>query len=212
MFANRTDAGKQLLARLPSLPPDETVVMALPRGGVPVAEVITKAIGAPMDVIFVRKVGLPHQPEVAVAAVTDGTDPKLSINRDVARHSGLSEEDIRALADPELAEIARRRALWHLGRAPLSVTGKTVLVVDDGIATGATMRAALDCLSSEAPAKVIVMVPVAARDALAAIEAMADQVICLDVPRPFFSVGTYFDDFRQVSDDEVTEALARQGV
>jgi putative phosphoribosyl transferase len=159
-------------------------------------------------VVYVRKVGLPGQPELAVAAVTDGAAPALAINAPIARAAGLTEADIRALAAPELAEIARRRALWHGDRAAVPVRGRTVVVVDDGIATGATMRAALDRLRADGAARLILAVPVAAPDALAELAPLVDRVVCLSTPDPFHAVGAHYADFRQVTDAEVAAALA----
>nr|WP_210730646.1 phosphoribosyltransferase family protein [Roseibacterium persicicum] len=197
-----------MLARLPSLDPGATVVIALPRGGVPVAQPIAAALGVPLDVVQVRKVGLPGHRELAVAAVTDGAAPALAINTGIARRAGLSEADIRALAEPELAEIDRRRRLWHGARPPVPLRGKTVVVVDDGIATGATMRAALDRLRAEGAARLILAVPVAAADTLADLAPRVDAVVCLATPEPFHAVGAHYADFRQVTDAEVAAALS----
>ena len=209
MFQDRADAGAKLLAELPSLDPARTVVIALPRGGVPVAEVIADALGIPLDVALVRKVGVPGHEELALAAVTDGTDPKLSINQDVARAVGLSDQEIWALAKDELAEIDRRRESYLGGRAPIPIKNKSVLLVDDGIATGATMRAALDLLRAQCPARLILAIPVAPVDRLAALAHLADEVICLSTPDPFGAVGAHYRHFDQVPDRAVTEALAR---
>jgi putative phosphoribosyl transferase len=209
MFKDRTDAGAQLLDQLPPLAPENTVVIALPRGGVPVAEVIAAGIGAPLDVAMVRKVGLPGQPELALAAVTDGAAPAFSINRDIARSAGLTDAAIRDLAQPQLDEIERRRRIYRGDRTPVPVVGKTVVVVDDGVATGATMRAALKLLRQMDPERLLVAVPVAASEALADLKQLADGVICLSTPRPFLSVGHSYRTFGQVSDDEVTRILAR---
>lgn len=206
-FADRRDAGRRLLARMPRLDPRNTLVLALPRGGVPVAEEIAKPLDLPLDVVLVRKVGLPNQPELAVAAVTDGTSPVYAINTRIAAMAGLSDSDIRALAAPHLAEIERRRALWHGGRPPRPVAGKTVVVVDDGIATGATMKAALDTLRRAGAARLILAVPVAAAEALAELAQMADEIICLETPDPFYAVGAHYREFGQVTDAEVAEAL-----
>lgn len=209
MFADRLDAGRQLLARMPVLEPKESLVMALPRGGVPVAEVIAEALDLALDVVFVRKVGLPDEPELAVAAVTNGARPVFAINHAVADMAGLDEAAIRELAAPELAEIARRRAAWDTGRMIHAIAGKTVVVVDDGIATGATMRAALLWLRQEGAARLILAVPVAADGALADLAPLVDEVICLRPLAPHHAVGAHYRDFRQVTDDEVIAALER---
>ena len=208
-FKDRADAGHRLLAMLPPLDPADTVVIALPRGGVPVADVIAHAIGAPLDVTIVRKVGLPNNPELAVAAVTDGAAPKLFVNEDVARAVGRTEDDIWKLAKSELTEAERRRMRYLGERPPVQIAGKTVLVVDDGIATGSTMHAALGLLRSQEPARIILAIPVAPEESLAEFSDVADEVICLATPRPFYAVGAHYGNFDQVADDTVTDALAR---
>src|SRR6056297_1230435 len=140
MFTDRREAGERLLQRLPALDGEDVVIVALPRGGVPVADVIAESLGAPLDIALVRKVGLPGQPEYAVAAVTDGDAPRITVNEDVARMAGLDDGDIKGLAERVLPEIHRRRVVYLKGRPPVPVAGKIVVVVDDGIATGATMR------------------------------------------------------------------------
>ena len=209
IFADRTDAGHRLLPLVMAALPkgSDLVVIALPRGGVPVARVIAAALNAPLDVVLVRKLGLPGQPELAVAAVTNGQTPEICINPEVARAAGLSRDDIADLATPALAEIARRRALWHGARPMRSVTGKTGLVVDDGIATGASLRAALAWLKRQGADRLIVAVPVAPHAALTLLAGEADQIICLATPSPFYAVGAHYADFPQITDDEVTQAL-----
>jgi putative phosphoribosyl transferase len=209
MFEDRIDAGRKLAAALPPLDPAQTVVIALPRGGVPVAEVIAQAIGAPLDIALVRKVGMPGQEELALAAVADGPEPSLVVNKDVARFAGLSEKEIRALAEPELAEIDRRRQVYLGGRPPVPVAGRTVVVVDDGIATGATMRVALKALRAQGPARLILAVPVAPAETVEELSAEADAVVCLSTPSPFVAVGRHYLRFDQVPDRVVIETLAR---
>lgn len=213
IFADRTDAGQRLLPRVKAaLPPGcDPLVIALPRGGVPVAQVIASGLKAPLDVVLVRKLGLPGQPELAVAAITDGDAPEIRINRDVALAAGLSEADIARLAEPALAEIARRRALWHGARPMAAVAGRTVVVVDDGVATGASLRAALAWLRRQGAARLIVAVPVAPPEVLPQLARDADQVICLETPRPFHAVGAHYADFPQITDAAVTAALAPGG-
>lgn len=209
MFTDRTDAGRKLLENLPPLDPAGTVVLALPRGGVPVAEVIAEGLGAPLDIVFVRKVGMPGHRELALAAVTNGSDPALTVNEALARSTGFGRDRIWELAQPELHEIARRRDLYLGGRAALPLKGKTVIVVDDGIATGATMRASLALVRKRQPARVILAVPVAPADTLDSLAALADEVLCLETPSPFYAVGTHYRNFEQVSDAEVAAALSR---
>ena len=209
MFTNRDDAARRLLQRLPTLEPSSTVILALPRGGLPVADVIAEALGAPLDIVLVRKIGVPGQPEFAVGAVTDGNEPRITINDDVARLTGLEAAQIRALAQQELPEIDRRRELYLKGRPPVPLTGKTVVVVDDGIATGATMRAALRLVRDAGPARLIAAVPVGPADTIAALAADCDSLICLESPADFRAVGLHYRDFGQVPDAVVTEILER---
>ena len=209
MFTDRREAGEALLGRLPKLDPEKTVILALPRGGLPVADVIAGALGAPLDIALVRKVGFPAQPEFALAAVTDGDDPRITVNEEVARMAGLDDAAIRRLAERELPEIRRRRALYLKGRAPVPLAGKTVVVVDDGIATGATMRAALRLVRDAGPARVIAAIPVGPADTIAALAADCDEVICLECPFPFRAVGLHYRDFDQVSDATVVEIMER---
>lgn len=209
MFQDRADAGRQLLARLPRLDPAETVVIALPRGGVPLAEVIAEGLGLPLDVAIVRKVGHPRQRELAVGAVTDGDTPRLHVNREVADMAGLTEDDIWALAEAEIAEAERRRAAYVGDRQAWPVRDKVVLLVDDGIATGATMLAAIALLRAEWPKRIVVAVPVAPDGLRPQLEAVAEEVIILRTPRPFHAVGAHYRNFDQVPDAEVTAALAR---
>lgn len=207
MFIDRTDAGRRLLERLPDLDPGATVILALPRGGVPVAAVIARSLGAPLDLALVRKVGFPGHPELALAAVSDGSDPQIAVNREVARMSGLDQAEIEALAEEQLAEIRRRRELYLKGRTPVPIAGKTVVVVDDGVATGATMRAALRLLRGAGPARLIAAVPVAPPDIVAELAGECDEVIALETPQPFGSVGAYYKVFDQVPDAAVSEIL-----
>lgn len=207
MFTDRREAGQRLLERLEQLDPKNTVILALPRGGLPVADVIAEALGVPLDIVLVRKVGVPGQPELAVAAVTDGQSPKITVNEDVARMTGLDHADIARLADRELPEIHRRREIYRNGRPPISLVGKTVVVVDDGLATGATMRAALRLVRDENPARLIAALPVAPAAAIAALESESDEVICLECPSEFRAVGLHYRDFGQVSDATVSSIL-----
>lgn len=209
MFRDRREAGERLLRRLPKLDADKTVIVALPRGGLPVADVIAEALAMPLDIALVRKVGVPGQPEFAVAAVTDGEDPKITVNDQVARMTGLTEADIRGLAERELPEIRRRRETYLGGRPPVPLAGKTVVVVDDGIATGATMRAALRLIRSEGPARLIAAIPVAPAETVRELEEDCDEVICLECPSPFRAVGLHYRDFGQVNDTTVTDILER---
>jgi putative phosphoribosyl transferase len=209
MFTDRREAGQRLLDRLVPLNPESTVILALPRGGLPVADVIAEALGVPLDIVLVRKVGVPGQPEVAVAAVTDGKNPKITVNEDVARIAGLDHAGIAKLAERELPEIHRRREIYLKGRPPVPLAGKIVVIVDDGIATGATMRAALRLVRDEKPARLIAAIPVAPATTIAALENECDEVICLECPADFRAVGLHYSDFGQVSDATVSNIIER---
>ena len=206
-FLNRTEAGKALAAELAGRTLKDPVVLALPRGGVPVGIEVARDLGAPMDLVMVRKIGVPGQPELAVAAVVNGEDPQLIINDSIAAHARLSRQDIEQLAQAQPAEIARRRAIYLKGRAAVALEGRTAIVVDDGIATGATMRVSLKAVRRRRPGKLILAVPVAAPDTLDALREEVDEVVCLLEPRPLFGVGAHYADFGQTSDDEVVRLM-----
>ena len=208
-FADRADAGDQLAAVLPDLPPRSTVVVALPRGGVPVAEQICKAHHLPLDLALVRKIGVPGQPEVAIGAIIDGVNPKVVINDHVARRVGLSKAEIEDMGYAHLPEIERRKALYFQGRQRSDLKDKTIVLVDDGVATGATMRASLLGLRLSGVAGIIVAVPTAPPDVLRSFEGSADQIICLQLQSPFWSVGSAYRRFPQTSDAEVVQTLQR---
>lgn len=209
LFRDRHQAGERLAERLRRIVPAEAVVVALPRGGVPVGEVIAHDLGVPLDVILVRKVGAPMQPELAVAAVTDGEKMRLTVNEDIKEELGLSDAEIEELASKQLREIERRRAVYYADSAPVPLKGKTVIVVDDGVATGATANAALRLIRQQEPTRLILALPVAPADTIAELKRHADEVVCLSTPHPFRAVGTHYADFNQVSDSEVIEALRR---
>jgi len=209
-FSDRSAAGRALGERLRSLhltPP--LIVLALPRGGVPVGAAVAQALRAPLDLLLVRKIGAPWQHELALAAVVEGDPPDIVIDEDVRRGMGAHTEYIEAQAQVQLREIARQRQAYLSGRPAAPVEGNTVIVVDDGIATGTTMRAALKALRRRRPAALVLAVPVAPRDTLEQLRAEVDQVVCLDTPDPFFAVGAHYLRFHQVEDDEVIEALDR---
>jgi putative phosphoribosyl transferase len=208
-FADRRAAGRALAAALIArrlAPP--VVVLALPRGGVPVAAEVARALGAALDLVIVRKIGVPWQPELAVAAVVEGVPPEVVVDEPIRAELGVSRESIDRQVAGELREIARRRALYLAGRPPVAVAGATVVVVDDGIATGTTLRAALKVLRQRGAVRVVLAVPVAPADTLAALSAEVDDTVCLATPEPFDAVGAHYVDFRQVGDDEVLAALA----
>lgn len=209
MFSDRTAAGEALAEALAEAAPKDPVVLALPRGGVPVALPVARALGAPLDLLLVRKIGMPGQSELAAGALVEGEPPQAVYNEELLRMTGLSEADFaRQVAEKE-EEIAERRRLWLEGRAPLSLDGRTAVVVDDGIATGATVRAALAGLRARAPAEIWLAVPVAPPDTLSALRSLADRVICLETPEPFRAVGLHYRHFPQVSNAEVAEMLRR---
>lgn len=206
-FQNRTRAGRALAEALAQKEYDSPVVLALPRGGVPVAIEVVRALHAPMDLVMVRKIGAPSQPELAVAAVVNGEDPQTVVNSSIARAFGLSQDNIDTMAQSELAEIRRRRGAYLGGRDQVPVEGRTAIVVDDGIATGATMRAALKGLARRGPARLVLAVPVAPSDVVAALSDEVDEVVCLAQPQPFSSIGAHYVDFTQTSDSEVIRLM-----
>jgi putative phosphoribosyl transferase len=207
-FANRQTAGQALADELTKRHLVDPVVLALPRGGVPVAVEIAKALKAPLDLVLVRKIGVPFQPELAVAAVVDGGAPEIVVNEDVIKLAGLDRDYIDQRAKLELAEIERRRQAYIGGRPRVPLEGRTLIVVDDGIATGASVRAALKALRRRAPKALVLAVPVAPAETVEALRAEVDQLICLATPEPFFAIGVHYLDFRQLSDQEVVSSLS----
>jgi putative phosphoribosyl transferase len=209
IFADRFDAGRRLAEALRHLADRDPVVLALVRGGLPVAFEVAKALAAPLDVVLVRKIGAPSQPELAVGAVVDGAQPEIVSNPEIMAMLGLSQSYVEAEAKRQLAEIDRRRAAYLRGRPPVEVRGRTAIVVDDGIATGATTRAALHAVRRRQPSRLVLAVPVAPPDTLERLAADADEIVCLDRPEPFGAVGYFYNDFTQVSDREVVDLLDR---
>lgn len=209
IFRDRKEAGGRLAAELRRRAPPRPVVLALPRGGVPVAFEVARELAAPLDLVLVRKIGAPWQPELAVAAVVDGESMDLVVNEDVLAALGLSEEYVRSEARREVEEIERRRQAYLGGRASVPVAGRTAIVVDDGIATGATMRVALRAVRRRQPTRLVLAVPVAPPETIEALRQEVDEIVCLSTPSPFGAIGAFYADFRQVSDDEVRTLLAR---
>ena len=209
-FRDRNGAGLRLATRLGAMNLADPVVYALPRGGVPVAVPIAAALNAQLDLLLVRKIGVPSHPEVAAASIVDGERPDIVLNESVMQAARLTEADIARLARSELTEIERRRALYLPNSAPLPVAGKTAILVDDGIATGASIRAAIAAVRRRDPRAVIVAAPVAAPDTVEDLRAFADDVVVLSSPPWFSSVGEFFLDFHQLTDAEVVELLATQ--
>lgn len=209
-FADRTAAGRALAARLEPFRGCDGIVLALPRGGVPVAAEVADALGWPLDLMLVRKVGVPGHRELAAAAIAGPEGEALVINDDVMAEARLSETDVQRLVAPERAELKRRR-LAYLGDRPApDLRGRTVILIDDGAATGATMRAAVRALRRFGPGRIVVALPVASAEAEALFRAEADEVICLAVPQPFYAVGAFYRDFDQVSDGKVVAMLAHR--
>jgi putative phosphoribosyl transferase len=206
-FSNRVAAGQALAARMARLKGCDGVVLGLPRGGVPVAAEVARALGLPLSVIAVRKIGVPGNPELAAAAIGGPLGESLARNEALLRDFGLDAAGLERLAARERTELARRYAMWGAQALGPLLKDKTAILVDDGIATGATMRAAIAQVRLHHPARVVVAVPVAASDAVADIALLADKVICLAQPDPFIAVGTHYADFPQVSDEEVSAVL-----
>jgi putative phosphoribosyl transferase len=206
-FRDRADAGRQLVPRLMAYVDQNPVVLALPRGGVPVAFEVAKALRAPLDLIFVRKIGAPGHAEFGLGAIVDGAHPQVVLNEETVDRLHVPPRYIREETERQLREIERRREHYLAGRPPIDVAGRVAIVVDDGIATGSTVRAALKGLSRARPARLILAVPVAPADTIDRLRTEADDVICLMTPEPFYAVGEHYDDFRQTSDREVTTLL-----
>jgi putative phosphoribosyl transferase len=208
-FKDRFEAGSKLAAALARFKDQHPVILALPRGGVPVAAQVAAALKAPLGLVLVRKIGVPLQPELAMGAVVDGGKPTIVRNEDVIQLVGIDEAEFNAVCDIELAEIERRRQRYLGGREREPVAGRTAIVIDDGIATGATTRAALRATRMRNPKKLVLAVPVAPTASLATMREEADEVVCLEDHEFFGAIGFYFRDFRQISDEEVIEILKR---
>jgi predicted phosphoribosyltransferase/dienelactone hydrolase len=207
-FADRADAGRRLADHLSTRPwpPGQVVVLGVPRGGVPVALPVARALRAPLDVLVVRKLGVPYQRELAMGAVGEGGVRVL--NDEVLRRSGVTSTQLAASEQAEVREVGDRSARFRRGRPPVPLAGRVAVVVDDGIATGSTMRAACQIARAHGAARVVVAVPVASREAVELVRRDADEVVALSVPRWFSSVGQWYDHFEQVPDDTVAQLLA----
>jgi predicted phosphoribosyltransferase len=205
-FADRQDAGRQLAARLLPLAYENPLVLALPRGGVPVAREVALALHAPLDFLAVRKLGAPHNPEYGIGAVAE--DGTRVVDPEAIAVLGIPNGILDAIAARETAELERRVTLYRDDRAPLNVSGHTAIVVDDGVATGVTDAAALRAIRRKGPRRLILAVPVCPPDSARRLREDADDVICLHAPPRFFGVGQWYEDFSQVSDEEVVSLLA----
>jgi putative phosphoribosyl transferase len=208
LFEDRHDAGRQLAAKLGRYAgrPD-VIVLALPRGGVPVGYEVARALGVPLDVFLVRKLGVPGREELAMGAIASGGVRVL--NEDVVRELGIPQRWVDEVTADEAAELRRREVAYRDGRPAPDVRGKTVILVDDGLATGASMRAAVAALRQRGPARIVVAVPVAAAQTCKELRSEADEVMCAETPEPFYAVGTWYEDFSQTTDDEVRDLLSR---
>ncbi|OHV78723.1 phosphoribosyltransferase [Ensifer sp. LCM 4579] len=207
-YSDRREAGQQLAKALDHYRGQDVVVLALPRGGVPVASEVAAHLNAPLDLLLVRKIGVPWQPELAMGAVIDGDRPAVVRNDETIRLAGVTDAEFESIYQRELAEIERRRRLYFAGRPPAEIAGRVVIVVDDGIATGATVKAAVIGLKSKGPAKIVVAVPVAPPDAVAELKREADEVICPLQPRMFGAIGYFYSDFEQLTDTDVMNFFA----
>jgi len=208
-FRDRKDAGQRLAQALADYRRQECLVLALPRGGVPVAAEIAAALHAPLDLVMVRKIGAPAHPEFALGAVVDGAAPLVVEDAAHLAMTGTGKDQFDAICAREVKEIERCRALYLKGRPPIPLHGRIVILVDDGLATGSTMRVALAAVSRQRPARVVVAVPVAPRAVLEGLA--ADRIVCLETPEPFGAVGYFYEDFAQVDDEEVIALLAAHG-
>jgi putative phosphoribosyl transferase len=207
MFKDRRQAGRQLAAQLLRYTGVDTVVLALPRGGVPVGYEVARALHAALDITVVRKVGAPGQPEFGIGAVVDGDYPEEVLDEESVRLLSVSREYLDKQIGIALREIRRRQEVYRHGRAPMALKGRTVIVVDDGIATGGSMRVALRAARRAGPKRLVLAVPVAPPETIESLRAEVDDVVCLSTPEMFQAVGQFYEDFRQTTDDEVIRLL-----
>jgi putative phosphoribosyl transferase len=208
MFANREAAARTLAEAIAEAAPQDPLILALPRGGVPLGKVVAERLGAPLDLVFVRKIGMPGHRELAAGALVDGDDPQIVWNTHILAQARLTEADFEAEIARLLDVIATRRKLYLSGRSSAPVKGRTAILVDDGVATGATIRVAVAALRKAGAREVWIAVPVAPRDTIGTLQAEADRVICLETPDPFIAVGVHYQDFGEVTDKEVVRLLS----
>ncbi len=210
VYANRAAAGRLLAQRLMAYAGSDVVVLGIPRGGLPVAREVARALSAPLDVIVARKLGAPGQPELGIGAVVDGDQPRAIFNQDIIEHLGVSDQYIEAEIARQLKEVNRRETAYRGGRPQTPLAGKTVILIDDGIATGSSVRAALRGVRRHKPRRLILAVPVAPAETIETLRSEADEIVCLETPDDFFAVGQFYRDFHQVGDDEVKSILETQ--
>jgi predicted phosphoribosyltransferase len=208
VFEDRGEAGEALASALREFKDLDPVVYALPRGGVPVAAVVAKRLGAPLDLILVRKLGAPRQPELAIGALVDGAAPITILHEEIIRALGIGADYIRSTEAAALAETERRRAVFYRDRDPVSPKNRTVIIVDDGLATGATMEAAVKAMRKAGANRIIVAVPVAPADAATKFREIADEFLCVEAPSAFCAVGNHYRNFPQLADSDVLRILA----
>jgi putative phosphoribosyl transferase len=206
-FKDRTEAGRRLGKVLAAHKLADPVVLALPRGGVPVAVQVARILAAPLDLLMVRKIGVPSQPELALGAIVGGRTPAVVINDEIWDLVGMTHDEFDALKEDQLREIERRRTKYLGDRKPLSVEGKTAIIVDDGIATGATIRVAVKALRQNNPARIVIAVPVAPPETVQRLRQEADDVVCLEQPVPFYAISLHYGRFDQLSDEAVVAEL-----
>ncbi len=212
LFQDRKDAGRQLAAALQNLKGLDCVVLALPRGGVPVASEVAKMLRAPLDLLLVRKIGAPQHPELAIGSVIDGGTPIIVRDSELIRLTGTSSKAFDEICARELAEIERRRKFYLGDRKPVTLAGKIAIIIDDGLATGNTMRAALHAARLRNPRTLIMAVPVAPRGIFENFRDDADKIVCLATPEPFDAVGYFYHDFRPTTDGEVIQLMREHGL
>jgi len=207
VFADRSEAGRKLAERLVHLKDRDPIVYALPRGGLPVGAEVAEALDAPLDILLVRKIGAPMQRELAIGAIVDGKDPIVIRHQDIIETLGISDNEFKESSEKQLREIERRRQLYAGHRERLDAKGQTAILVDDGIATGATMEAAVEALRRSKAQHIVIAVPIAPPDAIERFKELVDEVVCLDVPETFFAVGSHYRRFGQLADSDVMRLL-----